>query len=125
MTESSLAGGRGRLFLITSSRSLKSWRKRYLVPAGVCRPPDLDPDEERQEPDARSGLELASLGVELALKKKNEFQLERQVIIEERDANLIQPHIAAKRLRDTRLPERIWAASFSPADLGVPSYGKP
>ncbi|KAM7211455.1 hypothetical protein V8F06_013159 [Rhypophila decipiens] len=63
--------------------------------------PDLDPDEERHEPDARSGLELASLGVELALKKKDEFQLERQVIIEERDADLISPHIAAKRLRDT------------------------
>ncbi|KAK0728447.1 hypothetical protein B0T26DRAFT_748667 [Lasiosphaeria miniovina] len=63
--------------------------------------PDLDPDEERYEPDVRSGLELASLGVELALKKKDELQLERQVIIEERDANLIQPHIAAKRLRDT------------------------
>ncbi|KAK0725941.1 hypothetical protein B0H67DRAFT_598949 [Lasiosphaeris hirsuta] len=39
---------------------------------------DLDPDEERHEPDARSGLELTSLGVELALKKKDEFQLERQ-----------------------------------------------
>ncbi|KAK0616652.1 hypothetical protein B0T14DRAFT_604894 [Immersiella caudata] len=63
--------------------------------------PKLDPDEERHEPNARSGLELASLGVELALKKKEEFQLERQVIIEERDANLIRPHIAAKRLRDS------------------------
>ncbi|KAK0709455.1 hypothetical protein B0T26DRAFT_652111 [Lasiosphaeria miniovina] len=63
--------------------------------------PDLDPDEERYEPDARSGLELASLGVELALKKKDELQLERQVIIEERYTNLIQPHIVAKRLRNT------------------------
>ena len=63
--------------------------------------PKIDPDEERHEPDAKSGLELALLGVELALKKKEEFQLERQVIIEERDANLIRPHIAAKRLRDS------------------------
>ncbi|KAK0717835.1 hypothetical protein B0T26DRAFT_872190 [Lasiosphaeria miniovina] len=61
--------------------------------------PDLDPDEVRHEPDARSGLELASLEVELALKKKDEFQLERQVIIEERDANLIQPHIKLKKAR--------------------------
>ncbi|KAK3360830.1 hypothetical protein B0T24DRAFT_660656 [Lasiosphaeria ovina] len=61
--------------------------------------PELNPGEERQEPDAKSGLELASLGVELALKKKEEILLERQVIIEERDANLIGPHIATKRLR--------------------------
>lgn len=62
--------------------------------------PELDPDEERHEPDARSALKLASLGVELALEKKDQFQLERQVVIEERDAGMIEPRAAAKRLHD-------------------------
>ncbi|KAK3360846.1 hypothetical protein B0T24DRAFT_123940 [Lasiosphaeria ovina] len=63
--------------------------------------PEINPGEERQEPDAKSGLELASLGVELALKKKEEIRLERQVIIQERDENLTPPKIAVKRLQDT------------------------
>ncbi|KAK4139114.1 uncharacterized protein C8A04DRAFT_16153, partial [Dichotomopilus funicola] len=63
--------------------------------------PELDPDEERDEPDPKSAFELASLGVEVALKKREQCQWEREIILEEGRANIIQPDIVRKRLRNT------------------------
>jgi len=62
--------------------------------------PKIEPEEERIEPDRQSNLELTSLGIELALKQKEELRLEREVIIQERDGNIIPPSDADIRLRD-------------------------
>ncbi|KAK4182766.1 hypothetical protein QBC35DRAFT_526490 [Podospora australis] len=40
--------------------------------------PEREPEDERIEPDRQSDLQLASLGIELALKKKEELRLERE-----------------------------------------------
>ncbi|EFW99119.1 hypothetical protein CMQ_5540 [Grosmannia clavigera kw1407] len=71
--------------------------------------PDVEPDQEQVEPNPQASLQLASLGVELALKEKEAIRLERDVVIQEQDASLLKHKLANKRLRDitsaTYLPE--------------------
>ncbi|KAK0751901.1 hypothetical protein B0T18DRAFT_457997 [Schizothecium vesticola] len=62
--------------------------------------PVRDPDEDLDEPDAALGLKLASLGVKLASVKKEQFRLEREIVFFERDAKIIPPKEATKRLRE-------------------------
>ncbi|KAK5655897.1 hypothetical protein OQA88_5436 [Cercophora sp. LCS_1] len=87
--------------------------------------PERDPGEDRVEPDARASRELATLGIEVAKKKKEELLLERQIIIQERDENLILPKIAAKRLQDTdrrylSAGEELWKHKAKKARLDDP-----
>ncbi|KAG5955628.1 hypothetical protein E4U58_007005 [Claviceps cyperi] len=59
------------------------------------------PDQELPELDPEASLQLASLGVNLALVEKETICLERELIASERDAGSISPQAANKRLRDT------------------------
>ncbi|KAK4067392.1 uncharacterized protein Triagg1_7572 [Trichoderma aggressivum f. europaeum] len=58
--------------------------------------PDLEPDQQKPEPDLVATLELANLGIEKALRKKKTIQLERQVFELEEALGLIL-HEEAKR----------------------------
>ncbi|KAI1372423.1 hypothetical protein F4677DRAFT_456499 [Hypoxylon crocopeplum] len=62
--------------------------------------PGVEPDEEQLEPDPKASLQLASLGIELALKEKEAIRLERDVITEQRDAGILHPKAAGKLLCD-------------------------
>lgn len=62
--------------------------------------PKLQPDEVRPRPDRKASLELAKLGIELASKKKETIQLEKSLVNEQHNADLLPSNQAKKRLRD-------------------------
>lgn len=62
--------------------------------------PCIAPDQELPEVDPKASLQLASLGVELALQEKKTILLERDLIASEQAAGSISTQVAKKRLRD-------------------------
>jgi hypothetical protein len=51
--------------------------------------PEVAPDQEQPEPDAQDSFALASLGVEVASKEKETIQLERDVVVKQREAGTL------------------------------------
>ncbi|KAI5859565.1 hypothetical protein GGS23DRAFT_615964 [Durotheca rogersii] len=62
--------------------------------------PGVELDEEEGEPDPKAAHRLALLRIELFLKEKEALRLERDVIAEERDAGILHPKAAGKRMGD-------------------------
>ncbi|KAK2589377.1 hypothetical protein QQS21_012947, partial [Conoideocrella luteorostrata] len=62
--------------------------------------PDVEPDEEQPNPSREDGLQLASLGIELASQVKDELKSERQVVTLEQEHGIISRKEAKKRHRD-------------------------
>jgi hypothetical protein len=61
---------------------------------------DVEPDQEQPKPDPKAILKLASLGIDLAFKKKEAIRLERDVVIKEQDADILSHETARKHLQE-------------------------
>ncbi|KAK3366607.1 hypothetical protein B0T24DRAFT_651210 [Lasiosphaeria ovina] len=102
--------------------SLAATKAKYGQARRVQVLPPTKPGHERIEPDRKAHLELISLGIERAIKQKEELRLEREVIIQERDNRTIPPKDA--KAKKARLDDPGIIRLFDPRSSGFFVYKK-